>query len=68
MTFAQEAHVSMSSVQRWERGQFPPIRELIRLAGVLGVDPEELVELEPTSEDQFAALRDEVAGLSTMVA
>jgi len=60
MDFANEAHVSMSSVQRWERGDLPPVRELIRLSGVLGVDPEQLVELEPTGEDQLSALGGEL--------
>jgi len=63
MQFANEAHVSLSSIQRWERGSLPPIRELIRLAGVLDVDPEQLVEVEPTSDDQIADLREEVAEL-----
>lgn len=68
MTFAQEANVSLSSVQRWERGEMPPVRELIRLSGVLKIDPEQLVELEPTAEGQMVALREEVAELRGMVA
>lgn len=56
MAFANEANVSMSSVQRWESGSLPPIRELIRLAGVLGIDPEILVEIAPTEEARVAAL------------
>jgi DNA-binding transcriptional regulator YiaG len=59
--FAREANVSISSVQRWERGDLPPVRELIRLAGVLQIEAEQLVELEPTESDQIAALRREVA-------
>jgi len=66
MDFANEAHVSMSSVQRWERGDLPPVRELIRLSGVLGVDPEQLVELEPTGEDQLSALRGELVEVTTV--
>lgn len=67
MDLAREANVSLSSVQRWERGELPPVRELIRLAGVLGIEPEELVELEPNGSDQIAALRGEVAELHEMV-
>jgi hypothetical protein len=35
----------------------------MRIAELLDVDPEQLVELEPTGEDQLAALRREVAEL-----
>lgn len=66
MALAQNANVSVSSVQRWERGDLPPVRELIRLAGILEIDPEELVELEPTQEARVAAigreLRDHMDG------
>jgi transcriptional regulator with XRE-family HTH domain len=55
MAFAHEANVSMSSVQRWEKGALPPIRELIRLAGVLGIDPENLVEIAPSGDEQIVA-------------
>lgn len=65
---ANEANVSLSSVQRWERGEMPPVRELIRLAGVLKIEPEQLVELEPTAEGQMVALREEVAELHAMLA
>src|SRR6266498_3927614 len=41
---AVEAHVSPSTVTRWERGGLPPMRELIRLAEVLEVPAETLVE------------------------
>lgn len=60
MKFAQEANVSLSSVQRWERGDLPPVRELIRLAGVLEIDPEQLVELEPTGDARLAELEKQV--------
>lgn len=66
MHFAQAANVSVSSVQRWERGDLPPIRELIRLAGVLEIEPDQLVELEPTQDAKIAAigreLRDHLDG------
>jgi transcriptional regulator with XRE-family HTH domain len=43
--FATEvASVSPSSVARWESGKLPPIRELMRLADLLDVPVEELVE------------------------
>lgn len=67
MVFAQTANVSVSSVQRWERGDLPPVRELIRLAGVLGIEAEQLVEVDPTAEDQLASLREEVAGLRDLL-
>lgn len=44
LTLAYEANVSPSSIQRWEAGRLPPVRELIRLAGLLGIEPEQLVE------------------------
>ncbi len=44
LAFALEAHVSPATVQRWERGQLPRVTELIRVADVLGVPAEELVE------------------------
>lgn len=49
LQFALEANVSPSSITRWEGGKLPPIRELIRIADVLGVEPEEFVE--PPAED-----------------
>lgn len=51
LTFALEANVSPSSVSRWERGLLPPVRELMRLAAVLGVDPAELVEDHDEAEE-----------------
>lgn len=68
LTFALEANVSPSSVARWERGQLPTVHELMRIAELLGVEPETLVELEPTEESQLAALRSEVEELHAMVA
>jgi transcriptional regulator with XRE-family HTH domain len=68
LTFAIEASISPSTVQRWESGQLPPVRELMRVAELLDVEPEQLVEIEPTGEDQLVALRAEVAELHDMVA
>lgn len=44
LQLALEADVSPSTVTRWERGGLPPMRELIRLAAVLNVPAEDLVE------------------------
>ena len=56
LDFAIKAHVSPSSVSRWERGFPPPVRELVRLAGVLEIDPSELVEEPPETERDAAIL------------
>lgn len=63
--FALEAHVSPSTVTRWEAGKLPPLRELYRIAELLGVGLDELVEAdeEATGDDQIADLRGEVAEL-----
>lgn len=42
---AAHAEVSPSSVARWERGILPPVKELVRVAAVLDVAPDTLVEL-----------------------
>lgn len=61
MAFALEANVSMSSVQRWERGKLPPVRELIRIAEVLGVATEDLVE--PAAQVlSLEEIREQLAG------
>src|SRR4029077_7642111 len=68
LEFALEAKVSPSTVARWERGQLPPVAELIRIAGVLEVEPEELVE--PGESDAQAAdsVRSHLARLEEEVA
>jgi transcriptional regulator with XRE-family HTH domain len=43
-TFAQEASISPSTVARWEAGKLPPVRELMRVADLLEVPVDELVE------------------------
>lgn len=48
--FARRASVSVSSVQRWEAGQLPPTREMFRLAPILGVLIQELVEENPPTD------------------
>lgn len=67
LNLAMEAAVSPTTVSRWERGYLPPVRELIRLAGVLGVDPDDLVEAEPTEQDQLTQLRSEVAEMRALL-
>lgn len=50
---ALEAHKSPGTISKWETGHPPSVRELIRLAGVLGVPAEELVEDQlPTQEGE----------------
>src|SRR5262245_42625370 len=44
LQFATEAGISPSTVHKWERGQIPPVRELMRVADILGIDPCDLVE------------------------
>jgi transcriptional regulator with XRE-family HTH domain len=61
LEFASRANVSPSSVQRWEAGRLPPVRELLRVAEILGVEPETLVEL-PASDRPPSALLREVSG------
>lgn len=61
LNFAGEASVSPSSVARWEAGKLPPVRELMRIADVLGVDVEEFVEPEINGdEERFSALTAEL--------
>jgi transcriptional regulator with XRE-family HTH domain len=50
LQFALEAGVSPSSIQRWEAGKLPRVRELMRVADLLGIDAETLVEPEGASE------------------
>lgn len=44
LAFALEANVSPSTIQRWEAGKLPPVRELSRIADLLGIETSELVE------------------------
>jgi len=63
MTFAVEANVSMSTVARWEAGKLPPVRELMRIADVLGVPAEQLVE----SPDVPSDIDDRLSRLEALV-
>lgn len=68
MDFAREASVSVSSIQRWESGRLPPVRELIRLAKLLDADAADFVELnhdpEPLTRSDFQdAMNDWLARL-----
>lgn len=59
LEFAAEANISPSTVQRWERGQLPPVRELMRIAPLLDVEIDELVEPDgDVSADRDAHLRE----------
>src|SRR5262245_50227291 len=42
VVFALNIGVSPSTVQRWEAGQVPPVRELLRVGRLLGIPGEEL--------------------------
>lgn len=66
LTFALEADVSPSSVQRWESGKLPPVRELLRVAELLEVDPETLVEPPADSRPQYALLREVADGVADL--
>lgn len=56
LQFALEANVSPSTVARWEGGKLPPVRELIRIAEVLGIAADRLVE--PFAEEPAASAAD----------
>lgn len=62
LSFALEADVSPSTITRWESGKLPPVRELMRIADLLGVSPEELVEPDdPARDERVARLEHELA-------
>ena len=61
--FAAAANVSPSSVQRWESGKLPPVRELLRVAELLEVEAETLVEPPAEGRPQDALLREVAAGV-----
>lgn len=65
LQFAMEANVSPSSVQRWESGRLPPVRELMRLADVLGVEAEEFVEpaVPKGDAETLQAIQEELSAL-----
>lgn len=60
LVFAREASVSPSTVQRWEAGALPPVRELIRIADVLQVETDVLVEPEERPGDRLSAIEEEL--------
>lgn len=68
LQMALEANVSPSSIQRWESGHLPPVRELMRIAELLDVDPEQLVELAPTGGDQLVRLEADFAEVQLRLA
>lgn len=69
LQFAIAANVSVSTVSRWQKGKLPDVRELMRIADLLGVPAARLVEDVPSisvEEDQIVRLEaklDEVLGL-----
>jgi transcriptional regulator with XRE-family HTH domain len=71
LQFALQANVSPASIQRWEHGQLPRLRELIRVAGLLDLPTDELVE-EPVAaghlsrDEEIRDLREEVAEVRAM--
>jgi transcriptional regulator with XRE-family HTH domain len=69
LQFSYEANVSPSSVQRWEGGQLPPVRELMRISDVLGVEANEFVEPEVNQdEDRLRAIvHEELEGLQAQL-
>ena len=74
LQFAMEANVSPSTVARWEAGKLPPVRELVRIAEVLGVDVNEFVEPAVNEEAgrlsgierELGEVRQQLAGLEEM--
>lgn len=61
LEFANQANVSPSSVQRWEAGKLPPVRELMRIGELLEVPTDELVEPEADEAKTMAQIRQELA-------
>ncbi len=51
LDFALHANVSPSSVQRWEAGKLPRVRELMRIADLLEVPPDALVAADQPDEE-----------------
>lgn len=65
--FAHHALVSPSSIARWERGILPPLRELVRVAAVLDIAPDTLVEM-PTKGSPSDERLDRIEALLTAIA
>jgi transcriptional regulator with XRE-family HTH domain len=61
LQFALEANVSPSSVQRWEAGRLPSVRELVRIANLLNVPAEELLGDDATQRARLVALDERLA-------
>lgn len=71
LQFAYQASVSPSSVQRWESGRLPPVRELMRLADVLGVSVDVFVDGATASPDEDRlrlVVHEEVAEMREQIA
>lgn len=72
LEFALGANVSPSTIARWESGKLPPVRELIRVAELLGVDADDLVDAEQddestASEAALQAVLEEVSAMRAEV-
>lgn len=72
LELAYKANVSPSTVYRWESGKLPAVRELIRIAEVLGVEATYLLEgeggrVEDPTEATLADVWLEVRQLRSMV-
>lgn len=68
LELASRANVSPSTVQRWEAGKLPGVRELIRISEIIEVDVEYLVEPPVTEErPQTALLRATADGVTEIL-
>jgi transcriptional regulator with XRE-family HTH domain len=69
--FARHASVSLSTIARWEAGKLPAVRELIRIADILEIPAEQLVEPDPEEASivlELQELRERQERLEEMVA
>lgn len=63
LSFALRSNVSPSTVARWEQGKLPPVRELMRIAELLDVPAEFLME-PPETTTEIQDLRVQVEALA----
>jgi transcriptional regulator with XRE-family HTH domain len=63
LEFALKIGKSPSSVSRWDRGFLPPVRELMRIAEVLEIEPAELIEDQRSPDEAILARLDELTKL-----
>jgi transcriptional regulator with XRE-family HTH domain len=67
LALAKAADVSPSSIYRWETGRLPSATELVRIAEVLGIPPDELTAA-PERRVELAELRELLVSLDSRVA